>query len=228
MAIVSHLLPRKRFYFRTVSIQQEASVMQYCPIQCLFDFSTFLRIRKKNLCFSVASNCVCRAYWLILLRNHWLCLDTIGDKLVLTKAALLITFLISFQESLLKLLRVTKDCYSFKNKQGKYFFWDCSRASGESCSLDVLSFWKKAKRSLFYPKSEDNQQIPERSCRRFMLSDTARSYLGWQISISGSEPTICKVTTRKNMHVMPAERVCSSLEFLRPTSGKYKLLKWLR
>lgn len=49
MAVVSHFLSRKRFYFRTVSIQEEANVMQYCPIQCLFDFSAFLGIRKKKI-----------------------------------------------------------------------------------------------------------------------------------------------------------------------------------
>lgn len=42
--------PEERFYFRTVSVQQEANVMQYCPtsfhIQYLSDFRAFFGIRK--------------------------------------------------------------------------------------------------------------------------------------------------------------------------------------
>lgn len=120
---------------------------------------------------------VCRACWLRLLKQHWLCLDAVVYKLVLTRAALLITLLISFQEPLLKLPRVTKACYSFRNKLGENIF-KTSRTQGKNCGISMLTL-VKVERS--YPKSEDNQQMPEIPRAVFMLSDLGRNFLGWQL-----------------------------------------------
>lgn len=121
----------------------------------------------------------CRACWLRLLKQHLLCLDALVYQLVLTRAALLITFLISFQEPLLKLPRVTKACYSFRNKLGENIL----RLAGHQEKAVGLVCWHlvKVKRSLSYPKSEDNQQMPEIPCAVFILSVLGRNFLGWHL-----------------------------------------------
>lgn len=87
---------------------------------------------------------VCRACWLRLPEQHWVCLDTVLYELWLTRDALLTTLFTSFQESLLKLLRVTKACYSFRNKLEQNIF-KTSRTPGKSCGISMLTFGKSKK-----------------------------------------------------------------------------------
>lgn len=81
---------------------------------------------------------------------------------------------------LLKLLKVTKACYSFKNNLERVFFKSVA-GHWEKAVVLVCCHYEKAEESLSYLAPEDNQQMPERSWKGFMLADRGRSYLGWQI-----------------------------------------------